>query len=62
MEDDLYDEFGNYIGEEESEDGSDQGFQTADAYLQNEEPEEEDVNDQQLMEVDEGTSNAVVLH
>lgn len=62
MEDDLYDEFGNYIGEEESEDGSDQGFQTADAYLQDEEPEEEDVNDQQLMEVDEGTSNAVVLH
>lgn len=62
MEDDLYDEFGNYIGEEESEDGSDQGFQTADAYLQDEEPEEEEVDDQQLMEVDEGTSNAVVLH
>ncbi|TID17159.1 1 U5 small nuclear ribonucleo protein component [Venturia nashicola] len=62
MEDDLYDEFGNYIGEEESEDGSDQGFQTADAYLQDEEPEEEVVDDQQLMEVDEGTSNAVVLH
>ncbi|KAE9974974.1 hypothetical protein EG328_003511 [Venturia inaequalis] len=62
MEDDLYDEFGNYIGEEESEDGSDQGFQTADAYLQDEEPEEDEVDDQQLMEVDEGTSNAVVLH
>ncbi|QDS68134.1 hypothetical protein FKW77_010274 [Venturia effusa] len=62
MEDDLYDEFGNYIGEEESDDGSDKGFQTADAYLQDEEPEEEEADDQQLMEVDEGASNAVVLH
>ncbi|KAI9853471.1 MAG: hypothetical protein M1824_001234 [Vezdaea acicularis] len=63
--DDLYDEFGNYIGEaESSEEESQQGGAGADAYLQDEEPEEEaEVNDQQLMELDdEGPSNAVVLH
>ena len=62
MEDDLYDEFGNYIGEEESEEEDGQpGFQSADVYLQDEEPEAE-VEEQALMEVDEGTSNAVILH
>jgi U5 small nuclear ribonucleoprotein component len=63
MEDDLYDEFGNYIGEPESEEESESGFQAADAYLQDEEPEDDEpVNDQQLMEIDDGPSNAVVLH
>jgi U5 small nuclear ribonucleoprotein component len=63
MEDDLYDEFGNYIGEPESEEESDSGVQAADAYLQDEEPEEDEpVNNQQLMEIDDGPSNAVILH
>jgi U5 small nuclear ribonucleoprotein component len=63
MEDDLYDEFGNYIGEPDSEEESESGAQAADAYLQDEEPEDDEpVNDQQLMEIDDGPSNAVVLH
>ncbi|KAK7520323.1 P-loop containing nucleoside triphosphate hydrolase protein [Phyllosticta citriasiana] len=62
--DDLYDEFGNFIGEAESEEESDNGAPVADAYVYDEEPEDDEpVNDQQLMEVDdEGPSNAVVLH
>ncbi|KAK7523011.1 elongation factor 2 [Phyllosticta citriasiana] len=62
--DDLYDEFGNFIGEAESEEESDNGAPAADAYVYDEEPEDDEpVNDQQLMEVDdEGPSNAVVLH
>ncbi|KAI1497178.1 P-loop containing nucleoside triphosphate hydrolase protein [Biscogniauxia marginata] len=63
--DDLYDEFGNFIGEdadaseEESEHGVDAG-----AYLDDEYPEEApETTGQELMEVDdEGPSNAVVLH
>jgi U5 small nuclear ribonucleoprotein component len=63
MEDDLYDEFGNYIGEPDSEEESESGAQAADAYLLDEEPEDDEpVNDQQLMEIDDGPSNAVVLH
>lgn len=64
--DDLYDEFGNYIGEasEEEEEDDQVQAQTADAYVYDDEEAEEDgVHDQQLMEVDdEGPSNAVVLH
>ncbi|KAA6415642.1 MAG: u5 small nuclear ribonucleo component [Lasallia pustulata] len=63
--DDLYDEFGNYIGEaEESEEESQHGANGADAYVYDEEAEEDTAaNDQQLMELDEdGPSNAVVLH
>ncbi|KAM0799145.1 U5 small nuclear ribonucleoprotein component [Usnea florida] len=62
--DDLYDEFGNFIGEaEESEEESQHGA-TGDAYVDEDEPQEDDViNDQALMEIDEdGPSNAVVLH
>ncbi|KAF2088081.1 P-loop containing nucleoside triphosphate hydrolase protein [Saccharata proteae CBS 121410] len=62
--DDLYDEFGNFIGEAESDEESDHGAAAADAYVFDEEADEDEVaNDQQLMEVDdEGPSNAVVLH
>ncbi|KAK5005523.1 hypothetical protein LTR39_005902 [Cryomyces antarcticus] len=54
--DDLYDEFGNFIGEaEESEEESQHGINGASAYVYDEEPEEEaEVNDQQLMEIDGG--------
>ncbi|KAJ5566993.1 hypothetical protein N7535_006299 [Penicillium sp. DV-2018c] len=61
--DDLYDEFGNYIGdveseEEQHEDVQPQAFKFDEAF----DDEEEEVNDQQLMEIDEGPSNAVILH
>lgn len=63
--DDLYDEFGNFIGEapeseEESQDGD-----AGPSYIYDEESDTaaEEVNDQQLMELDdEGPSNAVILH
>ncbi|KAJ5173990.1 Translation elongation/initiation factor/Ribosomal beta-barrel [Penicillium coprophilum] len=62
--DDLYDEFGNYIGDAESdeehhEDVQPQAFKFDEAF---DDEEEEEVNDLQLMEVDEGPSNAVILH
>ncbi|KAL1982303.1 hypothetical protein VTN96DRAFT_1461 [Rasamsonia emersonii] len=67
--DDLYDEFGNYIGEAgESEEESQHGDVPAQAYTYDEFEEEEEqeqenvAHEQQLMEVDEGPSNAVVLH
>lgn len=54
MMEDLYDEFGNYIGggdEEEEEDVV--ADTTADAYLQDEDDEiEAEVNNQQLMQID----------
>ena len=56
--------FGNFIGEaEESEEESQHGA-TGDAYVDEDEPQEDDVNNEQaLMEIDEdGPSNAVVLH
>lgn len=63
--DDLYDEFGNFIGEApESEEESDNG-DAGPSYVYDEESEvaAEESNDQQLMELDdEGPSNAVVLH
>jgi U5 small nuclear ribonucleoprotein component len=55
--------FGNFIGEAESEDDVQSTGEAADAYvLDDEDQEEAEVNDQQLMEVDDGPSNAVVLH
>ncbi|KAI2616086.1 P-loop containing nucleoside triphosphate hydrolase protein [Hypoxylon sp. NC1633] len=63
--DDLYDEFGNFIGEdaEASEEESQHGVD-AGAYLDDEYPEEApEFTGQELMEVDdEGPSNAVILH
>ncbi|KAI0126889.1 P-loop containing nucleoside triphosphate hydrolase protein [Xylariales sp. AK1849] len=64
--DDLYDEFGNFIGEEadaseeESEHGVDAG---AYVYDDNQSEAAPEVTGQELMEVDdEGPSNAVILH
>ncbi|KAH8630273.1 Pre-mRNA-splicing factor [Alternaria alternata] len=59
--DDLYDEFGNFIGEAESDDDVQSTGEAADAYVLDDD-DEADSNDQQLMEVDEGPSNAVILH
>ncbi|KAF2187606.1 P-loop containing nucleoside triphosphate hydrolase protein [Zopfia rhizophila CBS 207.26] len=62
--DDLYDEFGNFIGEAESDEDAQSTGQAADAYVyDDEEQDEEAANDQQLMEIDDdGPSNAVILH
>ncbi|MCJ1412872.1 hypothetical protein MMC19_006972 [Ptychographa xylographoides] len=64
--DDLYDEFGNFIGEaEESEEESQPDVRGVDAYLDDEDAVEDEAaaNNQQLMEIDEdGPSNAVILH
>ncbi|KAB8230143.1 hypothetical protein ETB97_010156 [Aspergillus alliaceus] len=64
--DDLYDEFGNYIGEaadsdEEAqhEEVKPQAFAFDEAFG---EGEDEELDEQQSMEVDEGPSNAVILH
>ncbi|KAI5800001.1 P-loop containing nucleoside triphosphate hydrolase protein [Geopyxis carbonaria] len=64
--DDLYDEFGNFIGEtvESDEEGSPVN-NSAGAYVDIEDDEvvEDDANNQALMELDdEGPSNAVILH
>ncbi|KAK5953125.1 hypothetical protein OHC33_005693 [Knufia fluminis] len=63
--DDLYDEFGNYIGEAvSSEDEGQDGVDAGPSYVYDEdsEPEAEAANNEQaLMEID-GSSNAVVLH
>jgi 116 kDa U5 small nuclear ribonucleoprotein component len=56
---DLYDEFGNYIGEAEDESVDEQPAQDGAQYLDD---EEEAAVGEDLMEVDEGPSNAVVLH
>ncbi|KAF3929819.1 hypothetical protein AA313_de0204765 [Arthrobotrys entomopaga] len=67
--DDLYDEFGNYIGDAgDSDDASAHEQDTgADAYVDfdresDAEPSDNEGNDMQLMEVDDGPSNAVILH
>ncbi|KAK4550106.1 hypothetical protein LTR36_003073 [Oleoguttula mirabilis] len=62
--DDLYDEFGNYIGEErESEEESQAGAFDGAQYLDDDDEAEAAPTGQELMEVDdEGPSNAVVLH
>ncbi|KAK9779635.1 putative 116 kDa U5 small nuclear ribonucleoprotein component [Seiridium cardinale] len=63
--DDLYDEFGNFIGEEaeaseeESEHGLDAGAYIYDAEQSEAAPE---ATGQELMEIDDGPSNAVILH
>jgi U5 small nuclear ribonucleoprotein component len=50
---DLYDEFGNFIGEVDESEEEEQVDTTADAYLQDEEEENEaEVNNQQLMQID----------
>ncbi|KAJ9662462.1 hypothetical protein H2198_001351 [Neophaeococcomyces mojaviensis] len=62
--DDLYDEFGNYIGETvESEDEA-ENDDAGPSYVYDEESDEEQPvqNDQALMEIDGATSNAVILH
>ncbi|PNS17976.1 U5 small nuclear ribonucleoprotein component [Sphaceloma murrayae] len=62
--DDLYDEFGNYIGEAGESEEEDVAPANVNQYLDDDEEEDTgEYNDQQLMEVDaEGPSNAVVLH
>ncbi|KAL4977848.1 P-loop containing nucleoside triphosphate hydrolase protein [Aspergillus desertorum] len=64
--DDLYDEFGNYIGEAaesdedpQHEDAKQQAFDYDEAFGAD---EDEEPDQQELMEVDEGPSNAVILH
>lgn len=64
--DDLYDEFGNFIGETaDSDEGSQDGVQAGPSYVYDESEiaSQAPVNDQALMEIDEdGPSNAVILH
>ncbi|CAI6278594.1 unnamed protein product [Periconia digitata] len=60
--DDLYDEFGNFIGEAGSDDDVQSSGDAADAYVLDDEADEDEAHDQQLMEVDDGPSNAIVLH
>ena len=64
--DDLYDEFGNFIGDAASSDEASQdGADARPSYVYDEdsEPADEVNNSQALMEIDEdGPSNAVVLH
>ncbi|KAL4798145.1 P-loop containing nucleoside triphosphate hydrolase protein [Aspergillus venezuelensis] len=64
--DDLYDEFGNYIGEAaesdeelEQDDVKPQAFNYDEAFGAD---DDEETSQQELMEVDEGPSNAVILH
>ncbi|KYK57599.1 hypothetical protein DCS_04610 [Drechmeria coniospora] len=61
--DDLYDEFGNFIGEEAaSEEASEAGVNAGD-YLYDDEADRPDGGaGDELMEVDDGPSNAVILH
>ncbi|PFH62636.1 hypothetical protein XA68_12710 [Ophiocordyceps unilateralis] len=61
--DDLYDEFGNFIGEEAaSEEASEAGVNEADHIEDEEQDEAQVTSGLELMEIDEGPSNAVVLH
>ncbi|POR34980.1 Pre-mRNA-splicing factor cwf10 [Tolypocladium paradoxum] len=63
--DDLYDEFGNFIGEEAaSEEASEAGVDASD-YVYDDESEQvhgQGVTGDELMEIDDGPSNAVILH
>ncbi|KAK3362633.1 P-loop containing nucleoside triphosphate hydrolase protein [Lasiosphaeria hispida] len=65
MDDDLYDEFGNFIGEEAeaSEEESEHGIDAGN-YIDDDYPEEApEATGQELMEIDDdGPSNAVILH
>jgi U5 small nuclear ribonucleoprotein component len=65
--DDLYDEFGNFIGEASDDDDAQStgvaAAAAADAYVLDEAAiSDDEAAAQQLMEVDEGPSNAVILH
>src|ERR1700733_7936347 len=62
--DDLYDEFGNFIGEAVSSDEAEQDVDAGPSYVYDEDSEPADEpNDQALMEINEdGPSNAVILH
>ncbi|KAH8596588.1 U5 small nuclear ribonucleoprotein component [Bisporella sp. PMI_857] len=62
--DDLYDEFGNFIGEAEESEEESQNEVDASAYVYDDEPEDApEVTGQELMDLDDdGPSNAVVLH
>lgn len=64
--DDLYDEFGNFIGETaDSDEDSQDGGRAGPSYVYDESEiaSQAPVNDQALMEIDEdGPSNAVILH
>ncbi|KUI70832.1 hypothetical protein VM1G_06189 [Cytospora mali] len=63
--DDLYDEFGNFIGEEAeaSEEESQHGVDAGDYVYDDEYAEgDQQASGQELMEIDDGPSNAVVLH
>ncbi|KIW03889.1 uncharacterized protein PV09_04734 [Verruconis gallopava] len=64
MEDDLYDEFGNYIGEDVSEEEEEEALptQAGDAYLDDVDDAHTEAHDGTVMEVDDGPSNAVILH
>ena len=61
---DLYDEFGNFIGEPEEDSQEEDGAFDGAQYLDDDEEDEAPaVTGQELMEIDEdGPSNAVVLH
>ena len=62
--DDLYDEFGNFVGEAASSDGASSEGDGGPSYVYDEDSEPaDDTNDQQLMEIDvDGPSNSVILH
>ncbi|KAF2675426.1 U5 small nuclear ribonucleoprotein component [Microthyrium microscopicum] len=61
--DDLYDEFGNYIGEADSDQESDDVAPAADTYAYDDDEEEDAGQGQEVMDLDdEGPSNAVILH
>ncbi|KAK4454806.1 Pre-mRNA-splicing factor cwf10 [Podospora aff. communis PSN243] len=66
MDDDLYDEFGNFIGEEAeaSEEESEHGINVGNYAYDDDYPETApETTGQELMEIDdEGPSNAVILH
>ncbi len=66
MDDDQYDEFGNFIGQGEESDEESQHGVDAGAYVYDDEEEDQEAHQatgQELMEIDdEGPSNAVVLH
>ncbi|PHH79257.1 hypothetical protein CDD82_2516 [Ophiocordyceps australis] len=60
--DDLYDEFGNFIGDDAASDEvSDPGV-NADDYVYDDELDQEAQAGTELMEIDEGPPNALVLH
>ncbi|KAG6049181.1 hypothetical protein E4U17_006908 [Claviceps sp. LM77 group G4] len=61
--DDLYDEFGNFIGEEvESEAASEVGVDAGDYVYDNEPSGAEGFSVEDPMDLDDGPSNAVILH